>query len=267
MADSWPKKRRLIGTKIKRLDGPDKATGRAKYSYDINRPGMLHGMILRCPHAHAKIKSIDTTAAEKMPGFKAARRHRRGQGRAWSWRSTATSSTCRVAAAKKKGKADTREPKERAGHRPGDAGRHADQQEQGREAGRPEARRPGDGRERAGRRRHASCSTPATRSLAVAADTEEHASDAAAGDQGRVRGARPRRQRGGRPQEPGQEDDPRRRARATCQAGKDGDQGRRRRRASRTPTRSSRAPTACRSSPTSAWNRTAWSPSGTTTAG
>src|SRR3954452_23361161 len=71
MAEGWPKKRRILGTKVKRLDGPDKATGRAKYSYDVNRPGMLHGAILRSPHAHAKIKSLDTTAARKMPGVKA----------------------------------------------------------------------------------------------------------------------------------------------------------------------------------------------------
>src|SRR5262245_38795443 len=71
MAEGWPKKRRLLGTRIKRLDGPDKATGRAKYSYDINRKGMLHGLILRSQFAHAKIKSIDTSAARKTPGFKA----------------------------------------------------------------------------------------------------------------------------------------------------------------------------------------------------
>ncbi len=71
MATSWPKKRRLIGTKIQRLDGPVKATGKAKYSYDINRPGMLHAVLLRCPHAHAKIKSLDAADAEKMPGVKA----------------------------------------------------------------------------------------------------------------------------------------------------------------------------------------------------
>src|SRR5215831_8956150 len=71
MANTWPKERRLIGTKVQRVDGPDKATGRARYSYDINRPGMLHGRILRCPYAHARIKNIDTSAAEKMPGFKA----------------------------------------------------------------------------------------------------------------------------------------------------------------------------------------------------
>src|SRR4051794_31268477 len=66
----WPENRRLIGTKVQRLDGPAKATGLARYSYDINRKGMLHAMILRCPFAHAKIKSLDTSAAEKTPGFK-----------------------------------------------------------------------------------------------------------------------------------------------------------------------------------------------------
>jgi xanthine dehydrogenase YagR molybdenum-binding subunit len=71
MAEGWPKKPRLLGTRIKRLDGPAKATGRAKYSYDIVRPGMVHGAILRSPYAHAKIKSIDTTAAKQVKGFKA----------------------------------------------------------------------------------------------------------------------------------------------------------------------------------------------------
>src|SRR6266542_3091335 len=71
MAEGWPKNPRLLGKKHKRLDGPQKATWRAKYSYDINRPGMRHGMILRSPHAHAKIKSIDTSGAAKVKGFKA----------------------------------------------------------------------------------------------------------------------------------------------------------------------------------------------------
>jgi xanthine dehydrogenase YagR molybdenum-binding subunit len=71
MPNTWPKERRLIGTSVPRLDGPDKSTGRARYSFDINRPGMLHARILRCPYAHAKIKSLDTSAAEKLPGFKA----------------------------------------------------------------------------------------------------------------------------------------------------------------------------------------------------
>ena len=67
----WPTTRRLIGTKVKRLDGPDKATGRAKYSFDKNIQGMLHARILRCPHAHARIKNIDAAPAEKIAGFKA----------------------------------------------------------------------------------------------------------------------------------------------------------------------------------------------------
>src|SRR5712692_318770 len=45
--------------------------GRAKYSYDINRPGMLHGKMVFSPYAHAKVVSIDTSAAEAMPGVKA----------------------------------------------------------------------------------------------------------------------------------------------------------------------------------------------------
>ena len=69
----WPDadKRTFIGKRISRIDGAQKVSGRAKYSFDINRPGMLFGKILRSPHAHAKIKSIDTSAAEQMPGVKA----------------------------------------------------------------------------------------------------------------------------------------------------------------------------------------------------
>ena len=74
MADyHWPEagKRSLIGKRIPRLDGPDKASGRAKYTYDVHPPGMLYGKVLRCPLAHAKVVSVDTSAAESMPGVKA----------------------------------------------------------------------------------------------------------------------------------------------------------------------------------------------------
>lgn len=74
MADyKWPDadKRTHIGKRISRIDGPQKVSGRAKYSFDINRPGMLFGKIVRSPHAHAMVKSIDTSAAEAMPGVKA----------------------------------------------------------------------------------------------------------------------------------------------------------------------------------------------------
>src|SRR5437016_9378926 len=70
---SWPDAghRTLIGKRISRVDSPVKVSGQAKYTYDVKRPGMLFGKILRCPYAHAKIVSIDTTAAEKIPGVKA----------------------------------------------------------------------------------------------------------------------------------------------------------------------------------------------------
>jgi xanthine dehydrogenase YagR molybdenum-binding subunit len=72
---SWPEasKRSLIGKRISRLDGAEKVSGRAKYTYDLKRPGMLWGKIVRSPHAHAKIVSVDTSAAEKMPGVKAVK--------------------------------------------------------------------------------------------------------------------------------------------------------------------------------------------------
>ena len=68
---SWPENPRLIGTKIPRLDGLAKASGRAKYPSDVRPEGTLFGVMLYSPYAHAKIKSIDTSAAEKMPGVKA----------------------------------------------------------------------------------------------------------------------------------------------------------------------------------------------------
>ena len=70
---SWPDPatQPLLGKKILRIDGPSKSSGRAKYTYDYNPDGLLAGKIVRCPHAHARIKGIDTSAAEKMPGVKA----------------------------------------------------------------------------------------------------------------------------------------------------------------------------------------------------
>jgi xanthine dehydrogenase YagR molybdenum-binding subunit len=60
--------RPVTGKRRPRLDGPQMVTGRAVYTHDARRPGMLHARILRSPHAHAKIVSIDTSALEKMPG-------------------------------------------------------------------------------------------------------------------------------------------------------------------------------------------------------
>jgi xanthine dehydrogenase YagR molybdenum-binding subunit len=70
---SWPAAgdRKLIGSEVLRIDAPLKVSGKAKYTTDYNLPGMLFATTVRCPYAHAKIVSIDTTAAEKSPGCKA----------------------------------------------------------------------------------------------------------------------------------------------------------------------------------------------------
>src|SRR4051812_21745979 len=67
----WPENPRLIGTRIPRVDGLAKASGRMKYPSDVKPEGLLFGVMLYSPHAHAKVKSIDTSEAEKMPGVKA----------------------------------------------------------------------------------------------------------------------------------------------------------------------------------------------------
>jgi len=62
----------ILGTRVARLDGPAKATGAARYSIDVILPGMLYGKILRSPHPAAVVKSLDLSAAVRMPGVKAA---------------------------------------------------------------------------------------------------------------------------------------------------------------------------------------------------
>src|SRR3954447_18604828 len=59
---------RVIGTRPVRPDGTDKVTGRAVYGADVQLPRMAHGEVLRSPHAHARIRSIDTSQAEALPG-------------------------------------------------------------------------------------------------------------------------------------------------------------------------------------------------------
>ncbi|MFB3097866.1 MAG: xanthine dehydrogenase family protein molybdopterin-binding subunit, partial [Dehalococcoidia bacterium] len=61
----------VVGTRPIRHDGAEKVTGRARYSADINLPGMLYAKVLRSPHAHARIKNIDTSKAEAMSGVRA----------------------------------------------------------------------------------------------------------------------------------------------------------------------------------------------------
>jgi CO/xanthine dehydrogenase Mo-binding subunit len=60
-----------VGVAIPRPDGPEKVTGRVQYVADIQPKGLLHAKLLRSPHAHAKIVSIDTSAAKALPGVRA----------------------------------------------------------------------------------------------------------------------------------------------------------------------------------------------------
>jgi CO/xanthine dehydrogenase Mo-binding subunit len=62
---------KVIGTRPIRHDGLDKVTGRALYGADFQAAGLLHGRILRSPHAHARIKKIDVSAALQVPGVEA----------------------------------------------------------------------------------------------------------------------------------------------------------------------------------------------------
>src|SRR3972149_3912732 len=61
----------LVGASVPRAEGPDKVTGRAIYSADVNLPGLLWGKILRSPHPHARIRRIDVSKARQVPGVKA----------------------------------------------------------------------------------------------------------------------------------------------------------------------------------------------------
>jgi CO/xanthine dehydrogenase Mo-binding subunit len=63
---------KVIGTRPIRHDGLDKVTGRAVYGADVQLAGLLHGRILRCPHAHARIRRVDVTRALTLPGVEAA---------------------------------------------------------------------------------------------------------------------------------------------------------------------------------------------------
>src|SRR5439155_10810646 len=68
---SAPLPQSYVGTRTVRPDGVDKVTGRARFGADFNLPGQLVGRVLRSPHAHARILSIDTSKAERLPGVKA----------------------------------------------------------------------------------------------------------------------------------------------------------------------------------------------------
>lgn len=59
---------KVIGKGVIRTDAVDKVTGRALYTADLTLPGMIYGVFVRSPYAHARIKRIDTSKAWKVPG-------------------------------------------------------------------------------------------------------------------------------------------------------------------------------------------------------
>jgi len=69
-AGAWPETT-IVGTRQPKVDGYERVSGAAIFPHDVSLPDMLHGAILRCPHAHANVLSIDTSAAERMPGVHA----------------------------------------------------------------------------------------------------------------------------------------------------------------------------------------------------
>jgi len=71
MATTPPPTYRLLGGRIPYIEGPLKVTGRAEYTDDIRRPGMLVGRLLRSPWPHARLRSIDVSAARALPGVHA----------------------------------------------------------------------------------------------------------------------------------------------------------------------------------------------------
>ena len=70
-----------IGQGVSRFEDPRLIQGGGRYTDDIKLPGMAHGVVLRSPHAHAKIKSIDTAAAKSAPGVLARAHRGRREGR------------------------------------------------------------------------------------------------------------------------------------------------------------------------------------------
>ncbi|HET6316494.1 MAG TPA: molybdopterin cofactor-binding domain-containing protein, partial [Chloroflexota bacterium] len=61
----------IVGRPTPRVEGAEKVTGRARYAYDVHLPAMLYCKVLRSPHPHARLKRIDTSRAEALPGVRA----------------------------------------------------------------------------------------------------------------------------------------------------------------------------------------------------
>lgn len=75
----WGERFSVLRKETPRLDGPLKATGAARYSYDIRLPAMLYGAILRSPYPHATVRSVDLSAARRLDGVRIAMRVDEGE--------------------------------------------------------------------------------------------------------------------------------------------------------------------------------------------
>lgn len=82
-----PGETRVVGRRLPKLDAPDKVSGRTRYADDLPMSGLLAGAILRSPHPHARIVSIDTSKAESLPGVKAVIHGRNVQQRRYGYNS------------------------------------------------------------------------------------------------------------------------------------------------------------------------------------
>ena len=75
----------LVGKRVPRTDSIEKVRGEAKFTADLSLPGMLHGKVLRSPHPHARILSIDTSKAEREFGFRAETSFKEGLRKTIDW--------------------------------------------------------------------------------------------------------------------------------------------------------------------------------------
>ena len=76
---------KVIGQRVKRVEDPRLLTGQALFVGDVNLPEMLHAAFFRSDYAHAKLISIDTSQAERLPGVKAVTTGKDFNGFKWGW--------------------------------------------------------------------------------------------------------------------------------------------------------------------------------------
>ena len=82
----WGEKTNIVGGRVTRVDGYERVSGTAVYPSDIALPRMLYGAVVRCPYPHAKVRKVDVSAAEKMPGVRAVISDRSPEANVtWTW--------------------------------------------------------------------------------------------------------------------------------------------------------------------------------------